>query len=214
MHPATCQRKRRRRGARPSDRLLGRARARHAAPRDEDRRNAKKGLASLCLGGGNAVALAVEMLIQKDGASEWKSRKWRSSARGRWETASRRCSRIAGIPVVMIDIKDEFVQRGIAAIDKSLDRLVKKEVDQREARRRRCSAAITGSTNLGKINGCRPRRRGGLRGLRDQDEGPVEGARRRSSERTRSSRRTRRRSRSRRSRRRRRAPTGSSACIS
>ena len=32
-----------------------------------------------------------------------------------------------GFPVTMIDIKDEFVQRGAAAIDKSLSRLVKKE---------------------------------------------------------------------------------------
>ena len=33
-----------------------------------------------------------------------------------------------GFPVVMTDIKDEFVKRGMAAIDKSLSRLVKKEL--------------------------------------------------------------------------------------
>jgi 3-hydroxybutyryl-CoA dehydrogenase len=33
----------------------------------------------------------------------------------------------AGYDVVMSDIKDEFIQKGMAAIDKSLDRLVKKE---------------------------------------------------------------------------------------
>lgn len=33
-----------------------------------------------------------------------------------------------GYPVVMTDIKDEFVKRGMAAIDKSLSRLVKKEL--------------------------------------------------------------------------------------
>jgi 3-hydroxybutyryl-CoA dehydrogenase len=33
----------------------------------------------------------------------------------------------SGFTVVMIDIKDEFVQKGLAAIDKSLGRLVKKE---------------------------------------------------------------------------------------
>jgi 3-hydroxybutyryl-CoA dehydrogenase len=32
-----------------------------------------------------------------------------------------------GLSVTMIDIKDEFVQKGVAAIDKSLSRLVKKE---------------------------------------------------------------------------------------
>ncbi len=33
-----------------------------------------------------------------------------------------------GFPVVMIDIKEEFLERGMAAVDKSLSRLVKKEI--------------------------------------------------------------------------------------
>jgi 3-hydroxybutyryl-CoA dehydrogenase len=34
----------------------------------------------------------------------------------------------SGYPVAMIDVKEEFVERGMAAMDKSLSRLVKKEV--------------------------------------------------------------------------------------
>ena len=33
-----------------------------------------------------------------------------------------------GFPVIMIDIKEDFLERGIAAVDKSLSRLVKKEI--------------------------------------------------------------------------------------
>jgi len=36
----------------------------------------------------------------------------------------------AGYDVVMSDIKDEFIQKGMAAIEKSLDRMVKKEIIQ------------------------------------------------------------------------------------
>jgi 3-hydroxybutyryl-CoA dehydrogenase len=40
-----------------------------------------------------------------------------------------------GYPVIMTDIKDEFVKRGMAAIDKSLSRLVKKELIDEKTKR-------------------------------------------------------------------------------
>jgi 3-hydroxybutyryl-CoA dehydrogenase len=52
-----------------------------------------------------------------------------------------------GYPVVMIDIKDEFVQKGIGAVEKSLARLVKKEA-LTEAAKSEVLGRITGSTNL------------------------------------------------------------------
>jgi 3-hydroxybutyryl-CoA dehydrogenase len=52
-----------------------------------------------------------------------------------------------GYPVVMIDIKDEFVQKGIDAVGKSLARLVKKEVID-EKTKTDVLARIKGSTNL------------------------------------------------------------------
>jgi 3-hydroxybutyryl-CoA dehydrogenase len=52
-----------------------------------------------------------------------------------------------GHPVVMVDIKDSFVERGIAAIDKSLSRLVKKEVIT-EAAKAEILGRVKGTTNL------------------------------------------------------------------
>jgi 3-hydroxybutyryl-CoA dehydrogenase len=52
-----------------------------------------------------------------------------------------------GYPVVMIDIKDEFVQRGIAAVEKSLSRLVKKEAIT-EAAKGEILGRVKGSTSL------------------------------------------------------------------
>ena len=52
-----------------------------------------------------------------------------------------------GYPVVMIDIKDSFVERGIAAIDKSLSRLVKKEAIS-EAVKAEALGRVKGSTNI------------------------------------------------------------------
>ena len=53
------ERERRRGRSRPSDRRFGRADS-HDALYELQRRNAHRGIAALCLGGGNAVALAVE----------------------------------------------------------------------------------------------------------------------------------------------------------
>ena len=56
----------------------------------------------------------------------------------------------AGYPVVLRDISDEFVQRGIAAIGKNLDRMVKKEkitAQDREA----ILGRIEGTTELEKL---------------------------------------------------------------
>jgi len=52
-----------------------------------------------------------------------------------------------GYPVVMIDIKDEFVQKGMGAVEKSLARLVKKEVID-EKTKSEVLGRITGSTSL------------------------------------------------------------------
>jgi 3-hydroxybutyryl-CoA dehydrogenase len=52
-----------------------------------------------------------------------------------------------GYSVVMTDIKDEFVQRGMSAIEKSLARLVKKEVID-EKTKGAILGRITGSTRL------------------------------------------------------------------
>ena len=52
-----------------------------------------------------------------------------------------------GYPVVMIDIKDSFVERGIAAIDKSLSGLVKKEAIS-EAVKAEVLGRVKGSTNI------------------------------------------------------------------
>ena len=40
-----------------------------------------------------------------------------------------------GFPVVMIDVKEEFLERGMAALDKSLSRLVKKEIIDEEGKK-------------------------------------------------------------------------------
>ncbi|HSG27709.1 MAG TPA: 3-hydroxybutyryl-CoA dehydrogenase [Candidatus Krumholzibacterium sp.] len=58
-----------------------------------------------------------------------------------------------GFDVVMIDIKDEFVQRGIGAIDKSLARLVKKEKIT-EDEKKEVLGRITGSTDLKDAGTC------------------------------------------------------------
>jgi 3-hydroxybutyryl-CoA dehydrogenase len=52
-----------------------------------------------------------------------------------------------GYPVAMIDIKDEFVQRGMAAVEKSLARLVKKEAIDEKAKAD-VLGRIKGSTRL------------------------------------------------------------------
>lgn len=52
-----------------------------------------------------------------------------------------------GYPVVMIDVKDEFVKKGMSAVEKSLARLVKKEAIT-EAAKAEVLGRIKGSTNL------------------------------------------------------------------
>jgi 3-hydroxybutyryl-CoA dehydrogenase len=52
-----------------------------------------------------------------------------------------------GYPVVMIDIKDEFVQKGLGAVEKSLARLVKKEAIT-DAVKAEVLGRIKGSTSL------------------------------------------------------------------
>ncbi len=49
-------------GARPSDRRLGRASDRDADQRAARRRGGKRGVASLCIGGGEATAIAIELV--------------------------------------------------------------------------------------------------------------------------------------------------------
>jgi 3-hydroxybutyryl-CoA dehydrogenase len=59
----------------------------------------------------------------------------------------------SGFAVTMIDIKDEFVQKGIATISGSLDRLIKKEVITAE-QKTAILGRITTTTDLGKVKGC------------------------------------------------------------
>ena len=59
LDPSQGQRQRRRHRHRPPDRRLGRAHPDHAA-HEMKRRGAKKGLATLCVGGGMGVAMCVE----------------------------------------------------------------------------------------------------------------------------------------------------------
>ena len=59
----------------------------------------------------------------------------------------------SGFDVTMIDIKDEFLERGIGAVSKSLDRLVKKEKITAEDKET-ILGRITTTTDLGGIKGC------------------------------------------------------------
>ncbi|MBP2680630.1 MAG: 3-hydroxybutyryl-CoA dehydrogenase [Candidatus Krumholzibacteriota bacterium] len=59
----------------------------------------------------------------------------------------------AGFPVTLVDVKDDFVQKGISAVSGSLDRLVKKEVINSE-QKTSILGRISGATDLGKIKGC------------------------------------------------------------
>jgi 3-hydroxybutyryl-CoA dehydrogenase len=59
----------------------------------------------------------------------------------------------SGFPVTLIDVKDDFVQKGISAVSGSLDRLVKKEVINGE-QKTTILGRISGATDLGKIKGC------------------------------------------------------------
>jgi 3-hydroxybutyryl-CoA dehydrogenase len=59
----------------------------------------------------------------------------------------------SGFAVTMIDVKDEFVQRGIATISGSLDRLIKKEIITAE-QKAAVLGKITPTTDLGKVKGC------------------------------------------------------------
>jgi len=59
----------------------------------------------------------------------------------------------SGFPVTLVDIKDDFVQKGISAVSGSLDRLVKKEVINAE-QKTSILGRISGATDLGKIKGC------------------------------------------------------------
>jgi 3-hydroxybutyryl-CoA dehydrogenase len=59
----------------------------------------------------------------------------------------------SGFPVTMIDVEDKFVQKGIATISGSLDRLIKKEVITAE-QKAAILGRITPTTDLGRAKGC------------------------------------------------------------
>ena len=59
----------------------------------------------------------------------------------------------AGLPVVMVDISDAAVARGLATVNGSLDRLVKKE-KMTDADRNAAIARITGTTDRAKLASC------------------------------------------------------------
>jgi 3-hydroxybutyryl-CoA dehydrogenase len=62
-------------------------------------------------------------------------------------------SAAAGLPVVMVDISDAAVARGLATVGGSLDRLVKKE-KMSDADRSAAIARITGTTDRAKLATC------------------------------------------------------------
>jgi 3-hydroxybutyryl-CoA dehydrogenase len=62
-------------------------------------------------------------------------------------------SAAAGLPVVMVDISDAAVARGLATVNGSLDRLVKKE-KMTDADRNTAVARITGTTDRAKLASC------------------------------------------------------------
>ena len=62
-------------------------------------------------------------------------------------------SAAAGLPVVMVDISDAAVARGLATVNGSLDRLVKKE-KMTDADRNAAIARITGTTDRAKLASC------------------------------------------------------------
>ena len=86
------QRERRRGGPGPPDRRQRRAHPHDPALRAARPRAVTRGIATLCLGGGNGVALAVELLMTEHAVA--------SSAPGRWATGSRRSSRSTATRVV------------------------------------------------------------------------------------------------------------------
>jgi 3-hydroxybutyryl-CoA dehydrogenase len=59
----------------------------------------------------------------------------------------------AGLPVVMVDISDAAVARGLATVTGSLDRLVKKE-KMSDADRNAAIARITGTTDRARLSTC------------------------------------------------------------
>lgn len=59
----------------------------------------------------------------------------------------------AGFDVVMCDVSDEFVQRGLANIGKSLDRFVKKET-MTEEQKSQVLGRIKTTTNMNDLSGC------------------------------------------------------------
>jgi 3-hydroxybutyryl-CoA dehydrogenase len=60
---------------------------------------------------------------------------------------------VAGLTVTLVDVSDASVQRGIATLTGSLDRLVKKE-KLTEADKAAALARVTGSTNYASLKGC------------------------------------------------------------
>ncbi|WP_316184935.1 MULTISPECIES: 3-hydroxybutyryl-CoA dehydrogenase [unclassified Bradyrhizobium] len=59
----------------------------------------------------------------------------------------------AGVPVVMVDISEQAVARGLATVGSSLDRLVKKE-KMTTADKDRALSLITGSADKAKLSNC------------------------------------------------------------
>ena len=99
-----------------------------------------------------------------------------SSAPGRWATALRRRAPIAGVDVVMVDVAQAAVDRGVAAIGASLERLQKKDKITADARAA-ALARIRGTTDYAALGGSRSRHRGGDREPRAQASDPEAGRR-------------------------------------
>ena len=59
----------------------------------------------------------------------------------------------AGVPIVMVDISEQAVARGLATVGTSLDRLVKKD-KMTAADKDKALSLITGTTDKGKLSSC------------------------------------------------------------
>jgi 3-hydroxybutyryl-CoA dehydrogenase len=60
---------------------------------------------------------------------------------------------VAGLPVTMVDISDEAVQRGVKSLSGSLDRLVKKDKLSEDAKAK-AMALVKGGTQYADLRGC------------------------------------------------------------
>ena len=203
--PGEGQRPRRRGRARPPDRRVGRAHPVDAALRDAARRARSAACASLCIGGGEALALVVEraMSMQSSEASA-------SSAPARWGGGIAQVAAQAGIDVVIVDAAARLRARRASARSTQRSTSSSRRASSTPPRATRRSAHLAPPTAHARSRRLRRRRSRRRPRTRSSSSRSSRASTRCCKRRARSSRRTRRRSRSRSSPRR---PSGPSSVI-